>query len=235
MAAAPCRHVLPFDRYETPQADLSRWLVLLDRLNSLASLARNKQSFVIIATTNDVPSKQSMLLKVRPGPALAYSALSNQVLYFSARRVRLRLLPSAAKLACHGLSCCRLWAEVADDSVPDSASSGSSSRCAAHRISLCARWAALREVAAATATHDTTARVADCCLVGLVVVYSGAVLLPCVASPQLVSCLAVGPYDGPEGPFRVLVTQVETAYCGVAAVLCVRTDWHHPPVQSAFD
>ena len=44
------------------------------------------------------------------------------------------------------------------------------------------------KVAAATATHDTTARVADCCLVGLVVVYwSCVIIVRCFAAARLVS------------------------------------------------
>ena len=89
---------------------------------------------------------------------------------------------------------------VADDSVPDSAPSGSSSRCAAHRISLVQGGRHSVKVAAATATrHDSASG-------GLLPGgprrrVHGSVLLSCVASPQLVSCLAVGPNDGPEGPF----------------------------------
>lgn len=44
------------------------------------------------------------------------------------------------------------------------------------------------KVAAATATLDTTARVADCCLVGLVVVYWSCVItVRCFAAARLVS------------------------------------------------
>ena len=100
---------------------LARRALAFDRLINLEAILRHREP-----TT----SKQSQV-RSGQGTGVFYSALSIRyfVPYFSAHRVRLRLrlLPFRLLVGC---------GQVADDSVPDSASSGSSSRCAAHRISL---------------------------------------------------------------------------------------------------
>jgi len=186
MAAAPSRHVLPFDRYETPRVG---WLLIA------RSLAQNKQS--LVTTTNKPKQPEIRSGQVRSGQIRAIA----DRLAFPPYQFRYCISPPVGCdcVCCHfrRYSLLVVWpavgcGQVADDSVPDSASSGSSSAApltASHRsckVGILLREGRRRHSSSRRRRRRSCVQVAGCCLVGLTVCN---VLCCAFASPQLQSRL----------------------------------------------